>query len=941
MNSRIRLGFAVFFLGGAALAQTQLSCTPLLISVPKVRQTGFSELTDLALSCSGGTPTAAGTLVPQFDITLTLNTTVTSRLIGANAFSEALLVMDIAFQNQLERPLLNCGAPGAPDDDAGNNGPTGTSPGVCGIRSTGVSSETYDGTPGTPGVWGTGRPNVFQGRITSANTITFAQVPIDPPGFQQTRFFRFRNIRISPANLPFPLPPTTGVTASVSGGGLFTGVFQNFVVATPTPAMEIPVNSPNPNGVNTLRLREGYPSAWMPRNIATLTVNDPSVPANGGDFGVDITTLYEQNYSYARYGTEEGLVAAGRPAPPGFNNPGAFSSSTTLNTARAGMATHGSRVAVLIPNAVPGYSIQVPQSIRLVKAGTNTPTGIAQLVLSEGAAGDGGVVLPNRDTSALSTVFSRAIYEIVYSRGDEVEDLLVPVSLVRNIVVEFNPTAPHLAFVGMAPYYPFTNAAVAARTDAEFPTPRFGHPNLWVALSLGTLTFDTPAELPLGAAGSVYQRTLAGGRGTPPYAFSVTGGALPPGMSLNSATGGLSGTPASGGTFTFAVEVRDWSGATATRDFTLKVLGQIGPANSAQEQPLFLRLNWANVGIPYRLFFGTTNPPPELTITSNPYYDFPPSFPIPGQPLLPETTYYWAVRSLDGQLTTPVWSFRTVSTCPALTSPSGGLRVFFDIQKTVTVTAGPSCTWTPVTDSPSWILLGSPGSVTGSGMFSFNLALPIGPARFGKITVGTKSLRVLQSGVPIPPTFGDVTYDLPYFDYASLMYQFEITAGCSVSPLLYCPLSPMTRSQMAVFVVRALNKEQGTPLMFTPTPYFEDMPASSNFFPFVQRIRDLGITAGCSTTPALFCPNSPITHGQMAVFMIAAWMRVNGLTSFTHTTTPYFTDVPPTHPFFRFIQKVRDLGIRTGCTPTEYCDGAAVTRGEAAPMLLRAILGAP
>lgn len=38
-------------------------------------------------------------------------------------------------------------------------------------------------------------------------------------------------------------------------------------------------------------------------------------------------------------------------------------------------------------------------------------------------------------------------------------------------------------------------------------------------------------------------------------------------------------------------------------------------------------------------------------------------------------------------------------------------------------------------------------------------------------------------------------------------------------------------------------------------------------------------------------------------------MQANNLTTFTYPTTPYFTDVPPSHPFFRFIQKVRELGI--------------------------------
>jgi hypothetical protein len=38
--------------------------------------------------------------------------------------------------------------------------------------------------------------------------------------------------------------------------------------------------------------------------------------------------------------------------------------------------------------------------------------------------------------------------------------------------------------------------------------------------------------------------------------------------------------------------------------------------------------------------------------------------------------------------------------------------------------------------------------------------------------------------------------------------------------------------------------------------------------------------------------------------------------NFTATTTAYFTDVPVADPDFRYIQKIRDLGVTTGCGTT-------------------------
>ncbi|HEY7370187.1 MAG TPA: S-layer homology domain-containing protein, partial [Thermoanaerobaculia bacterium] len=52
---------------------------------------------------------------------------------------------------------------------------------------------------------------------------------------------------------------------------------------------------------------------------------------------------------------------------------------------------------------------------------------------------------------------------------------------------------------------------------------------------------------------------------------------------------------------------------------------------------------------------------------------------------------------------------------------------------------------------------------------------------------------------------------------------------------------------------------------------FTDVPTTHPFFRFIEALKDSGITGGCSVTPALYCPNSPITRGEMAVFLAAAF----------------------------------------------------------------------
>jgi hypothetical protein len=65
---------------------------------------------------------------------------------------------------------------------------------------------------------------------------------------------------------------------------------------------------------------------------------------------------------------------------------------------------------------------------------------------------------------------------------------------------------------------------------------------------------------------------------------------------------------------------------------------------------------------------------------------------------------------------------------------------------------------------------------------------------------------VLQVSPPPPTaTFNDVPTSHPFFQYVEALYASGITAGCQVSPPLYCPNSPLTRGQMAVFLAKALG----------------------------------------------------------------------------------------------------------------------------------------
>jgi len=83
----------------------------------------------------------------------------------------------------------------------------------------------------------------------------------------------------------------------------------------------------------------------------------------------------------------------------------------------------------------------------------------------------------------------------------------------------------------------------------------------------------TTISLPEATAGSPYSATLAAIGGMPPYTWAITAGALPPGLSLDSASGVISGVPPHGaaGTHSFTVTVTDMHGDMGSNLFSITV----------------------------------------------------------------------------------------------------------------------------------------------------------------------------------------------------------------------------------------------------------------------------------------------------------------------------------------------------------------------------------
>jgi hypothetical protein len=139
--------------------------------------------------------------------------------------------------------------------------------------------------------------------------------------------------------------------------------------------------------------------------------------------------------------------------------------------------------------------------------------------------------------------------------------------------------------------------------------------------SAGSVQLDPPT-LPGAVVGVPYAETLTATNGVAPYAFAVTAGALPPGLSLSSA-GVLAGVPTTSGSFGFTVSATDANGRIGSSAFTLAVAA---PALTVQPSTLpdgtgsaayVAQITATGGTAPYAFAVGSGALPPGLALAAN------------------------------------------------------------------------------------------------------------------------------------------------------------------------------------------------------------------------------------------------------------------------------------------------------------------------------------
>jgi hypothetical protein len=300
-------------------------------------------------------------------------------------------------------------------------------------------------------------------------------------------------------------------------------------------------------------------------------------------------------------------------------------------------------------------------------------------------------------------------------------------------------------------------------------------------------------------------------------------------------------------------------------------------------------------------------------------------------------------------------------------------------DRTTTLNRTAGCPWTSQS-SVDFARLNFPTSGSGGASITLNADIYTGNLpRTGSAVVGGLYSRFTQGPQNFPSTyqFDDVAWwdggsiywaqgSAGFANHIALMKHYFITNGCSATS--FCPEGPLYMEQMAVFLVRAIlhqsadceafhpmypsctqTVKHGYPFHATDNPQgftystepaYGDVAPAHPFFPYIRKLRDLGVYSGCGG--GNFCPGSIVTRGQMAELIVRSLIARNTLTTdFFYPPTPFFADVPSSHPAFPYVQRILQQGITSGLTATTYGPDTYLARYSMAVFLVRAFFTAP
>ena len=374
-----------------------------------------------------------------------------------------------------------------------------------------------------------------------------------------------------------------------------------------------------------------------------------------------------------------------------------------------------------------------------------------------------------------------------------------------------------------------------------------------VTISCPVITVN-PGTLPGGTVGTLYDETVSGSGGTAPYTFAVTSGTLPDGLTLNSSTGQITGTPSAAGTFNFDVTATDANACTGVTSYSITMTCPAITVNPATLPDGTIGVSYDETvsgsggTAPYTFAVTSGTLPDGLTLDSN-----------TGQISGTATalgTFNFDITATDNFGCTGTTSYTVNINCPEVTVlpatlPNGTVGTAYD--QTVSGNGGAEPYTFAVTSGslPDGLTLDSntgqiSGTPSAAGTFNFDITATDANGCTGvtsySITMGCPAITVNPSTLP-NGTMGTLYDQTVSGSGGTAPYTFAVTSGSLPTGLT---LDANT------------GQITGTPTALGPFNF--DITATDNF----------GCTGTTSYTVTIDCPAITVLPGTLPNGIVGA-----------------------------------------------------------------------
>jgi hypothetical protein len=193
----------------------------------------------------------------------------------------------------------------------------------------------------------------------------------------------------------------------------------------------------------------------------------------------------------------------------------------------------------------------------------------------------------------------------------------------------------------------------------------------------------------------------------------------------------------------------------------------------------------------------------------------------------------------------------------------------------------------------------------------------------------------------LPITFADVAPVNQYWRDIEILYANGLTAGCSVTPLNFCPATILDRAQSAVFNLRG---NYGTGYVPPAAPwnlFADDWSAGAWAEKWAEGMYNAGLTAGCVASPLQYCPWDQTPRVQAAVFGVRL-MHGNSYVPPAATGNVFFDMTDTAFYGTKWAEQAYADGLLPNCGTDIgsgkplFCPNDLVSRGLGAYMIVRA-----